>query len=459
MPKFSAFLAGALIAIMSMPSSINLLAPLGGELFISLAPLVIACGLLLGSKIIFQQFAKSRRLLRSTNRYLLVFLLLASLSVLWSGFPATTAYRLVRLYAMFFICFSFSMVSWDPQKFTSTLQSTLLFLTLGSIVYYFLAPVNATQESVINGMVQPELVGAWRGITSHKNTLGAIASTAVILFFHTLYSRTGPKLGAGVGLVCASICLINSRSSTSLFAALFAIALIVLILKTPGVKKPGMVRLFTFLLVMFFLVYSLGVLNIVPGLSAIVEPIVAMTGKDMTFSGRTTIWAIMKDEIARHPILGTGYAAFWLGADPLSPSAIFKLRMYIDPGEAHNGYLDVINELGSVGMLALIGYLFTYLRQAMLLLGIDRKKAALFIALLFAELIANMSEAHWWNLASVNFFILTLASFDLGRSILESKRKRPVGRSGSSRPLAPYFNGPTAPQPATSTHQDRLERE
>ena len=156
---------------------------------------------------------------------------------------------------------------------------------------------------------------------------------------------------------------------------------------------------------------------------------VAMTGKDMTFSGRTRIWAIMKDEIVQHPILGAGYAAFWMAPDPMSPSNIFKIRMYIDPGEAHNGYVDVINELGIVGIVALFGYIFAFLRQAIQLLEFDRKKATLFIGLLFAELIANMSEAHWWNLANVNFYIMTLATFDLGRALLEAKRAKAIQNS------------------------------
>ncbi|NDI08743.1 MAG: S1 RNA-binding domain-containing protein [Actinobacteria bacterium] len=138
-----------------------------------------------------------------------------------------------------------------------------------------------------------------------------------------------------------------------------------------------------------------------------------MSGKDMTFSGRTTIWAIMKDEIFKHPLLGIGYASFWLGPDFPSPAFIFKIRMYIYPGEAHNGYLEVMNELGSVGIFALIGYLFEYIKQSVRLLQFDRRKAALYIAMLFSQLIANMSEAYWWNIASVQFFVITLVTFDM----------------------------------------------
>ena len=194
-----------------------------------------------------------------------------------------------------------------------------------------------------------------------------------------------------------------------------------LLLKSPAIRNRRLVQALSFLLVAFFLVYSLGVLNLIPGLGALIEPIVAMTGKDMTFSGRTTIWAIMKDEIVLHPLLGIGYASFWLGPDYPSPAAIFRIRMYVYPGEAHNGYLDLMNELGLVGVLALIAFLFEYLRQATRLLQFDRPKASLYLSLIFGQLIANMSEAHWWNIASVQFFILTLAMFDMAAT-LRAKR-------------------------------------
>lgn len=66
-----------------------------------------------------------------------------------------------------------------------------------------------------------------------------------------------------------------------------------------------------------------------------------------------------------------------------------------------------------MGIFALIGYLFEYIKQSVRLLQFDRRKAALYIAMLFSQLIANMSEAYWWNIASVQFFVITLVTFDM----------------------------------------------
>ena len=57
------------------------------------------------------------------------------------------------------------------------------------------------------------------------------------------------------------------------------------------------------------------------------------------------------------------------------------------PTEAHNGYLDVINDLGYVGLVCLLGFLLVFLRQSLALLKIDYKQATLYLALLFGELL------------------------------------------------------------------------
>ena len=430
MQKLQLFLASALIALLSMPPNINLLGLLGGNFEISLMPPTLTLGLLLGINFMVQRSGQFKQLLANTNRYLLVFLVLASLSVLWSDVPGITIARLYRLYGICFISLGVCMGPWDDGKFERAVRPGLIFIMLGSIIYFFLNPADALMVAVINGRVQMELLGAWKGIAMHKNILGSISSVAVIIYFHGAFTRRSDRFGSIFGLLCSLTCLIGSKSNTSLFASLFAIAIIILILKARTVKKRRTIRIFSFLLMIFFVVYSLGVLNIVPGLSAIIEPIVAMTGKDMTFSGRTSIWDIMKVEIAKHPFLGSGYASFWLRTDPLAPSLMFMKRLYFDPSEAHNGYLDIINELGFVGGFALIGYIFTFLRQSILLLSHNRQKSALFIGLMFAQLIANMSEAHWWRMNSVDFYVMTLATFDLARAILESKRPKatPVHR-------------------------------
>jgi len=80
------------------------------------------------------------------------------------------------------------------------------------------------------------------------------------------------------------------------------------------------------------------------------------------------------------------------------------------PDGAHNGYLDVINDLGYIGLFLLLGYLIVYIRQSLRLLQIDYAQATLYLALMFQQLLTNLSESHWFILSD-DFVILTFATF------------------------------------------------
>ena len=43
-----------------------------------------------------------------------------------------------------------------------------------------------------------------------------------------------------------------------------------------------------------------------------------------------------------------------------SPSYVFTYVMFFYPTEAHNGYLDIVNDLGWVGMGCLVLFLITF---------------------------------------------------------------------------------------------------
>jgi O-antigen ligase len=88
-----------------------------------------------------------------------------------------------------------------------------------------------------------------------------------------------------------------------------SIGVLYLIERPPSVRWSRMTRSISLGLMGLMLVYSLAILKVIPGLGALIQPFVALTGKDMSFSGRTVIWEIMANEIAKHPLLGIGYAA------------------------------------------------------------------------------------------------------------------------------------------------------
>jgi O-antigen ligase len=193
--------------------------------------------------------------------------------------------------------------------------------------------------------------------------------------------------------------------------------------------SPALRRYSPYLVVLFaslMVAYALAVLNLVPGLETLLlSPITAITGKDMTFTNRTAIWEIIKEHAQLHPILGTGYGAYWTGPVPSSQSYVMLTRLYFWPSESHNGYLEVVNDLGFVGLICLIGYIAVYVRQSLQLFSSDRAQGALYLAIFFLQAITNLSESGWFSANGVlPVIIVTLATCSLARGLLEQQRGR-----------------------------------
>nr|WP_282452721.1 O-antigen ligase family protein [Lysobacter sp. CAU 1642] len=262
------------------------------------------------------------------------------------------------------------------------------------------------------------LAGAWHGLASHKNGLGDIACVGLILWFHAWLCRDVRGLSASVGLGISLACLLLSRSSTSLIAAVFTLCFLALFLRFPRELRHFMPYLAA-IFVLTLLAFSIALIDIVPGSQLLLEPVAMLTGKDLSFTGRTVIWFITLEHVQLHPLLGSGYGAYWTGPIAGTPSYEFVRLMYFYPGSAHNGYLDVLNDLGAVGLLVLLGYLLVFLIQSLRLLKVDRAQSSLYLALFLHQSISNLSESRWLSVFSVDFVIMTLATTTLARALLE----------------------------------------
>jgi hypothetical protein len=99
------------------------------------------------------------------------------------------------------------------------------------------------------------------------------------------------------------------------------------------------------------------------------------------------------------------------------------------PWESHNGYLDIVNDLGYVGIICLIGYIVVYIKQSLRLLQWMRPQAALYLALIFQGLLSNLSETSWFK-PDFWFVVITFATFALARSATDSTVHAPSSQRG-----------------------------
>jgi exopolysaccharide production protein ExoQ len=355
-------------------------------------------------------------LAREVNKFFIAFVVLVLLSTAWSIEPGFTMTRFLALITICLVCGGCVLVGWYDRRFQEIMRSFFTALMIGSLIFAIIWPDLGKEHGT-----SISLEGAWRGLFGQKNGLGHAASITVFLWVHAWLTKEVKFWRFAIGFGAAATCLVLSHSSTSLFSALFSIVLLLLLLEGPKRKR----RYMAFIVAVFvatILLYSLAVLNIIPGLDFLLQPIIGFTGKDATFSGRTLIWAVVREHIKLHPLLGTGYGAYWIGPVARSPSFVFiSKRSNFYPTVAHNGYLDILNDLGYVGLVCLLGFLWVFLRQSLALLKIDYPQATLYLALLFEELINNLTESDWLSSGAFAMPIVTLATFALARALLEQR--------------------------------------
>lgn len=227
----------------------------------------------------------------------------------------------------------------NPIKLTNQVLFVFVLLMAGSCIAAFALPDAATR--LYGGKV------VWSGLFSNKNQLGWIASLAFIVAF-TLMPIARRSLAYFV-LVSSGLCLIFSYSMGAIFSSGLAIAYLALLKFLRGKLSAGLGAL-TILVTATIVLLAL----------ILFAPAVAeMTGRDLTFTGRTTIWQVYFDSMLKSPILGEGPGAF----TELSPHTLplaYKLRsagMILTP---HNMFLGVFGDSGLIGLMAFVGLLLFF---------------------------------------------------------------------------------------------------
>jgi O-antigen ligase len=362
-------------------------------------------------------------LLRTVNPFFLVFLALVPLSIVWSIDRAATTNRYVSILSIVLTCFAFVLAGWHQRRFQNVVRPVVTLLLVASLIFGILHP-----ELAIEAGEQASLKDSWHGLASQKNQFGELASFGVLFWLHaSLFKEAKWQLTLPC-LAIAWICVILSRSSTSLLASGLSTLFMLLMVSVPQNLRRYM-RYIVGAFVVIVTLYALAVLDLIPGVSALLEPIAQLTGKDLSFSGRGAIWDIIREHISASPWLGSGYGAYWTGASLDSPSyVVFTTRIYFYPSEAHNGYLEIVNDLGFAGLACLLGYLVVWVRQSLWLMKFDRAQAVLFLAIFFQQAITNLSESTWLAINSAfAIAVVTLATFALARALLEQRLAQRFG--------------------------------
>lgn len=307
------------------------------------------------------------------EKFLALFLVWSFVSVFWSDFPIISFKRWLQILGSVVVFLSALLNLNSVDKALQYLKAiTLIYLPLCFLSVLF-----------VPGAIQWEFP-AWRGLAQHKNLLGQASLVGLIVWTFALWrgSSRGKKISF-VFWVLSLVLLFGSKSATSIFAALMLSVLIGLFYVEKKILRPVIGPSFSLIFLSSFFLGWVLFANFLP---AYLGPLFEIFQKDLTLTGRTDIWTSIFEEVKKHLFFGDGFGGFWVTGNPLLE--VFVEEYFWLPNQAHNGYLDILNETGVIGILILALMLIFYFRN---LKGIER--ADLFKWFVIAALIINITES------------------------------------------------------------------
>ncbi|MEH2367689.1 MULTISPECIES: O-antigen ligase family protein [unclassified Nostoc] len=302
-------------------------------------------------------------------------------SLLWSEDLSSSLTYLRGLIRIYFLAIYLAM------RYSLREQMRLIAWALGVA-----ASLSIIFSAFVPGYIHesPELLGMWSGIYGHKNELGYMMAWSAGVFLHLALSGHRYRWLMW-GLCGISICLIIlSRSTTSLTILLTMVLLLPFYRSLKKTNYKLQVIMITSTL-MFLMISSILLLNNA-------ETVVGTSGKDLTFNGRSDLWDLVISKILERPWLGYGFSGFW------TSNAASKLRATYDwASNAHNGFLELLLELGFLGFLTFAAGFVRFFAMALTrIISVAKKPEDYWpMQMLIIIVIVNFSEARLltpsWN--------------------------------------------------------------
>ena len=348
-------------------------------------------------------------------------LVFSLLSVCWSDFPFIAFKRWFRDLESYFAVF---IILSDPRPVEAS-------RTVLRRVCYLLVPLSVVLDKYFPNLSKSydawSGIGHFSGVATSKNMLGLLCLISALFFFWDTVTEwhdrrrkiTQRRLIVNLAFLAMTLWLLHTAQSTT-STVCFGIGCAVICSFHSKIlrRHPKFLKA---LVPAGFLLYI--VLNFGLGLNGSLAEAV---GKDPTLTDRTKIWAFLLG-MHTNPIIGTGYQSFWLGP---------RLEWFWNNAqlghlnEAHNGYLEMYLEQGTVGLVLLLVFLFSSYRGLLRRTGEAANFAIFTIAVEMVLLFYNMSEA-----AFAGGLLFTV--FLLGGISLPQRAKSRVQKLGSAAERMP----------------------
>ena len=274
----------------------------------------------------------SKAIFKGTAPYLAVLLIVAA-SPLWSKVPDVAIRRVLRFLLEFSALNLLASCYRDPRELLGVVWRTITIVVGLDIIL----------------LVMPELsytdIG-YQGIHGHKNQAGSFALLALPVAL-AAWARPGiapSRIAALVVFAAVLFIVVVSQSKTSAVLALVSLVLAGLVLALS--RLSGGVLVVTMLLAV-----GLGLVAsyLISNSSVRLDTLLSALSIDPTLTGRDEVWRFTRMHASDRPWLGLGYGSFW-NAGPTNEDNLRDFGITFAFGQAHNGYLDVLVQVGAIGM-------------------------------------------------------------------------------------------------------------
>ncbi|MEN0644950.1 O-antigen ligase family protein [Alkalicoccobacillus gibsonii] len=336
------------------------------------------------------------------NLVLIIFLSFVLFSTAWSTNSLESLIGLLGLTGT--TCFAlFLTIYYDRSELTSVFLISFWIMVISSLIFSIIFSSFAYHSDIHHD-------GVLRGAFTHKNVLGRTVALGLIVLIIKMVNDKKIFLSQVLLFILSIFLLISSDSMSSLVITIVVILLgYYLSLKINS-------KLYLSLTCFFITVVLILIIFLISNW----EYIMVSLGRDPTLTGRTVLWGFLLDLIHEKPISGYGYQAFWLGEEGKYSNAINNFFNWTFP-HGHNGYLDLLLQIGLIGTLIyIIMYIITLKRELKILNSAYINKYSYLNILLFI-LFINITETNMIEPNSIFWilfvYILLSGNLDFGKEV------------------------------------------
>lgn len=358
------------------------------------------------------------------NFTLVLFLSFALISVLWSDFQFVAFKRWFRDLGNYFMIL---VVLSDPRPFDAVrilLRRFCYLLIPLSILLDKYYPYMARQYGVWTGAVE------FMGAATSKNMLGNVCMISGIYFFWDTVTHWSDRkerhvkrtILINIAFIAMTLWLLKlSQSATSEVCLAIGCLVIAAVHSGWGRRHPTFIRALIPVTFCVYMILAFGFdLN---------GQLAGKLGRDPTLTDRTVIWNTVLS-LHTNPLFGTGYESFWLG-----PRLQWVWKVMPGINEAHNGYLDIYLNLGSIGVVLLVGFLIASYRTILKQFTSSYALASLALAMWTVILFYNVTEAAFKG--GLLWLSLLLGAVVIRERAEDPVRSGTIGKNGSEAKRLP----------------------